>query len=110
MNEHDVNEHKEKKVHEPLFHITKRAAMPWYKAWAVRGISIILALVVCAVITVLLTGENPLAVYATMFRGAFGTTRRIWVLFQNVAILLCIAIAITPAFFNALMSVSISPS
>lgn len=72
--------------------------MPWYKAWAVRGIAIVLSLIACAVITVLLTGENPFEVYATMFRGAFGTTRRIWVLFQNVAILLCIALAITPAF------------
>lgn len=93
-----MNANNEKRVREPLIHITKRAAMPWYKAWSVRGAAILLALVVCALITVLLTGENPIAVYATMFKGAFGTSRRVWMLLQNLAVLLCISLAITPAF------------
>ena len=33
-----------------------------------------------------------------MFEGAFGTARRTWVLLQNLAILLCISLAVTPAF------------
>ena len=33
-----------------------------------------------------------------MFAGAFGTTRKIWILLQNLAILLCISLALTPAF------------
>ena len=82
----------------PLFHISKRKTLPWYGGWAIRGGAILLAMVVCAVVTTLLTGENPLAVYATMFEGAFGTQRRIWILLQNVAILLCISLAVTPAF------------
>lgn len=82
----------------PLFHISKRKALPWYGAWAIRGGAIVLALVVCAIVTTLLTGDNPLAVYATMLAGAFGTQRRIWILLQNTAILLCISLAVTPAF------------
>lgn len=82
----------------PLVHISKRKEMPWYKAWGVRAAAIILALAVCAVVTTLMTGENPFQVYGTMFEGAFGTTRKAWVLFQNLAILLCISLAVTPAF------------
>lgn len=82
----------------PLFHISKRKALPWYRAWAIRGAAIILALIVCAVVTTLFTGEDPIQVYITMFKGAFGTTRKIWILCQNIAILLCISLAVTPAF------------
>lgn len=87
-----------KQHHEPLFHITKRAAIPFWQSWIIRILSIVAALAVCAVVTVLLTGENPFAVYATMFEGAFGTKRRIWALMQNVAMLLCVSLAVTPAF------------
>ena len=55
-------------------------------------------LIVCAVVTTALTGENPLGVYETMFAGAFGTERKAWILGQNVAILLCVSLAVTPAF------------
>ncbi|MBQ7101875.1 MAG: ABC transporter permease, partial [Clostridia bacterium] len=51
-----------------------------------------------AAVTVLLTGENPIQVYATMIDGAIGTERRIWSLLQNTAMLLCISLAVTPAF------------
>ena len=87
-----------KKSNSPLFHITKRGAMPKYKAWGIRLAAIVLALIVCAVITTLTTGENPLQVYGTMFKGAFGSSRKAWVLGQNLAILLCISLAVTPAF------------
>jgi len=82
----------------PLVHITKRKALPWYYAWAIRLGAVVLALIVCALVTTLLTGYNPLQVYATMFAGAFGTVRKTWVLFQNIAILLCVSLALTPAF------------
>ena len=86
------------KTKEPLFHIAKRAALPWYLSWAIRIGAIVLALVVCAALTVFLTHENPLQVYATMFRGAFSTPRRIWNLLQSLAMLLCVSLALTPAF------------
>ena len=80
------------------FHISRRKELPWYRAWAIRGAAIVLALLVCALVTMLLTGEDPLRIYATMFAGAFGTARKAWVLGQNLAILLCISLAVTPAF------------
>ena len=82
----------------PLVHIVKRAALPWYGAWGIRALAILLALVACALVTTVTTGENPIAVYAAMIDGAFGTVRKTWITFQNVAILLCISLAVTPAF------------
>ena len=86
------------KVHEPLFHIIKRTAMPKWQSWVVRIVSVLAALVVCGVVTVLLTGEDPIQVYIKMVEGAIGTERRIWTLAQNTAMLLCVALAVTPAF------------
>ena len=81
-----------------LFHIAKRDALPWYQAALIRGCAILLALVVCALVTMLMTGENPFSIYATIFKGAFGTARKTWVTFQNLAVLLGISLAVTPAF------------
>ena len=81
-----------------VLHISKRDNLPWYKTWAIRGAAILLAAVVCGVVTAGLTGQNPLAVYRTMFDGAFGTKRKMWILGQNLAILLVVSLAVTPAF------------
>ena len=85
-------------VKEPLFHIVKRDSMPWYKAWSVRAVSVLGALIICAVLVTALTKENPFKIYKAMVDGAFGSERRIWMVLQELAILLCVALAITPAF------------
>ena len=79
-------------------HISKRTELPWYKAWTIRGAAILLALITCAVVTMLLTGENPIGIYVTIFEGAFGTARRTWITAQDLAILLGISLAVTLAF------------
>lgn len=86
------------KVHEPLFHIIKRSSMPKWQGWLIRILSVVAALVICGIVTVVLTGENPIQVYAKMVDGAIGTDRRLWALAQNTAMLLCVALAVTPAF------------
>lgn len=86
------------KLREPLFHIVKRSSMPQWKNWLIRIASIVAALIVCGIVTVLLTGENPIQVYIKMVDGAIGSERRIWMLLQNTAMLLCVALAVTPAF------------
>ena len=86
------------KAHTPLFHVSRRAALPWYGAWGIRAAALLIALLACALITNLITGLNPLEVYATIWQGSFGSARRTWVLFQNIAMLLCVSLAITPAF------------
>ena len=86
------------KTKEPLFHIVKRGEMPWYFGWGVRAVSIVLALVCCGVISTLVTSENPIQIYATIIEGSFGSSRKFMVLLQNIAMLLCVALALTPAF------------
>ncbi len=88
----------EKHIHEPLFHITKRSDIVWWKAWLIRLAAIVAALFVCAVVIVTITDYNPLQVYKTMIEGSFGSERKIWILLQNLAMLLCISLAVTPAF------------
>ncbi len=82
----------------PLIQISKRGELNWYQSWGIRLCAVLAALILCGIITTVTTGLNPVKVYATMFSGNFGTTRRIWVLLQNTAILLCMALAVTPAF------------
>ena len=82
----------------PLVHIVKRGNMPWYGAWGIRALAIVLALVACALVTTVTTGEDPIQVYAAMIDGAFGTARKTWITFQNMSVLLCISLAVTPAF------------
>ena len=81
-----------------LFHLSKRKELPWYAAWGIRAAAILLALVVCGFVTTAMTGENPIAIYKTMWEGAFGTSRRIWNTLQYLALLLCVSLAVTPAF------------
>ncbi len=87
-----------KQIKGPLVHIVKRGNMPWYGAWGIRALAIVLALVACALVTTVTTGENPIQVYAAMIDGAFGTARKTWITFQNMSVLLCISLAVTPAF------------
>lgn len=81
-----------------LFHISKREALPLPKALAIRLGIILLSLIFCGLVTMVLTGENPIGVYGTILDGAFGSSRRVGVTFRNVAILLGISLAVTPAF------------
>ena len=83
---------------EPFFHIVKRDALPWYQAVGIRAVAIVLALVLCGILTTITTGINPIEVYKSIFTGAFGTERKTWITLQNLSILLLIALALTPAF------------
>ncbi len=82
----------------PLFHIVKRSPMPWWKSWMYRALSVVLALIVCAVISLIFTGQDPLQIFRSIFNGTFGSARKMWVTGQNVAMLLVISLAVTPAF------------
>ncbi len=83
---------------EPLFHIVKRDALPLYQSIGIRAVAIVLALVLCGILTTITTGVDPIAVYKSIFAGAFGSERKTWITLQNLSILLLIALALTPAF------------
>ena len=81
-----------------MIHISKRGDVSPKKATAIKLAAIAIAVLLCCIITSLTTKENPAAVISAMFSGAFGTKRKLWVFLQNTAILLCISVAVTPAF------------
>lgn len=83
---------------EPLIHISKRGQLSSSRQLAIRLFAILLSLVFCGIVTLLVTGLNPLKVYGTMIQGCFGSARKTWILFQNLSILLIISLAVTPAF------------
>ncbi len=88
----------QKATHEPLIHITKRDFLPLKKAIAIRAIAVLAAFIISGVLVMILADANPIKIYATFFEGAFGSPRKITNLLHETAILLCIALALTPAF------------
>ena len=88
----------EVKTKEPLIRIIKRDRSSFgYKVW-VRAAAIILALVVDAVFIYSVTGLNPLSVYGVMLNGTFMTSIRFSWAMRDLVTLLCIGIALAPAF------------
>lgn len=83
---------------EPALHMSKRDSISMGKAWGIRLIAVLLSLIVCALVIVVLTKQNPLEVYLGIIDGAVGTSRRVWVTIRETLVLLCIAIGLTPAF------------
>ncbi len=83
---------------EPLFRVSKREELSLWRAWLIRICAILISLIVCAAVIYFLTKLNPIQVYEAIFEGALGTEKRTWVTLRDSLILLCIAVAITPAF------------
>ena len=82
---------------EPLAYISKRDNVSLTYRIVVRAVAIVLALIVCGIVTKVLTGDNPLSIYQTIVHGAVGKGRLL-VTIHDIAILLCISLAVTPAF------------
>lgn len=87
--------------------ISKRDHMPFLCACGVRLIAVLLALLLNALLIYAITKMNPIDVYKSMFRGVFGEPgsgkafweqRRFWMAMKELAMLLCISIALAPAF------------
>ena len=83
---------------EPLFRLSKNDGVPVRKAWCIRLLAIALSILVCAGLVVLLTDINPLEFFTEVIEGSFGSSRNFLKLLQEISILLCISLAVTPAF------------
>ena len=86
------------KKSEPLVRLSKRDDLAPWKAWGIRLAAVSLSILLCAGIVVLLTDINPIEFFSEMIDGSFGSTRKVFKMLQNLAILLCISLAVTPAF------------
>lgn len=91
------------KQRDPLFHIVKRDDMPTWKAWLVRGITILIGFLLVGFLSMAITEKSFGETYQIIFSGVFGRlfegrTTMLWKYLQEIAILLCLALALTPAF------------
>jgi len=88
------------KKHTPLLHIVKRdqGNLTWQYKLLIRAIAIALALLVSGLLITALADTDPIKVYKSMISGVFGTERRRWNAAQGMAMLLCVSLAVTPAF------------
>ena len=94
---HETEVKREEK-REPLFHIEKNASFSVSRSIRIRVASIFLSLIFCGLLTTILTGVSPVDFYGKMLFGAFGTGDNFLVTVQRLSFLLCISLAVTPAF------------
>ncbi|MCQ2409314.1 MAG: ABC transporter permease [Clostridia bacterium] len=87
-----------KTTHEPLLHLTKRTEFPKWKAMLLRLAAFVVSVFVCAVVTSLITDKSLGYFFKHFFEGIFGTSRNTWNTFHDTALLLLVALAVTPCF------------
>ena len=83
---------------EPFLRIAKRDGLPLWRAWGVRILAVILALLVNAAFIYSVTGLDPLAVYKVMWDGSFKSFYSFITTMRDTVMLLCIGVALAPAF------------
>ena len=84
--------------HEPAVRMVKRDTIPTWKAWGIRLLAVVLALLLSGLFIFAVTKLNPVAVYRGMFEGAFGSERNTWVTIRDAMMLLCVGVGLAPAF------------
>ena len=94
---------------EPLVRLVKRDSLPVWKIIIIYAVAIIASLLISSFICSFFSPtnkslldvfvkRNPIAFFTSLFEGAFGSPRKIWLLFQDVALLLGVSVALVPAF------------
>lgn len=88
-----------KHVKEPLIHLTRRLNVSAKYAWAIRIGAFILSILACAIVSVCLSKDVTFGIFFKyLFKGAFGTGRMVETLLREMAVLLLLALAVTPCF------------
>ena len=89
----------EKHTHkEPLLRISKKDDPSFFQRSLVILLSVACALLVSALFINFVTKLDPISVYVSMFKGAFGTSRRTWITIRDTCLLLLISVSLAPAF------------
>ncbi len=88
---------------EPIFHVVKRDDMSALKAWLIRVATILISFLIVGVLSMMVSEKSLGETYRIMFVGVFGrlfagNTTMLWKYLQEIAILLSLALALTPAF------------
>ena len=88
----------------PLIHLSRRIGISPAKAWGIRILAFAVGMIACGIAAFLLIEKlqkDPGKIgefYYTFIRGSFTSSRKVWKFMKNVAILLGISLALTPAF------------
>ncbi|MBQ7337583.1 MAG: ABC transporter permease [Clostridia bacterium] len=64
----------------------------------IRVAAVLAALLLCSILSIFLIDANPFDFVKTLVDGTFGSVRRLWKFAKDSAVLLCISLAVTPAF------------
>lgn len=88
----------EKTKRDPLFHVSKKDEPGFLAKTVTLLIAVFCALLVSALFIYFVTGLDPISVYISMFKGAFGTIRRTWITVRDTCLLLLISVSLAPAF------------
>ena len=97
-----VKKHAEGK--EPLVHLSKRDSISPARSWIIRLCAVLLGFLICGAAAFILIEklqQHPERIgdfYYAFIKGAFGTSRKFWKFLRSLAVLLCISLALTPAF------------
>ncbi len=87
-------------VKEPLFRIAKRTDISKKQSMMIRAISVLIAMLLSGIAVIIITSGRVSfsEVYTEMWSGAFGTMRRFKILIRDTTALLCLGVALAPAF------------
>ncbi len=85
---------------EPLFRVIKRGSASRSKGYAafVRALAIILGFLLCGIICSIIFKAGFFSIYKEMFKGVFGTKRKVWTAIKDLCLLLCVGLALAPVF------------
>jgi simple sugar transport system permease protein len=84
---------------EPLFHVAKRDNLKTRYKVLIYLIAIIGALAIGSIIcTIIAPRGNPIEFFSSLFKGALGSERKIFKFLKDMALLLCVSMALVPAF------------
>jgi simple sugar transport system permease protein len=84
---------------EPLFHVVKRHTIPFWQAMLIRAGAVLIAILFCSILSmILIDGANPGNFLETLIDATLGTPRKLWKFAKDASVLLCISLAVTPAF------------
>jgi|GEM_PF-5928 len=85
-------------VSQPLIRLVKRDNSGLVRQIIIYGVTILTSLILGSIMLSLIGGTDPFTVIGNLFKGTFGTQRRVQVLFRDFALLLGVSAAIVPAF------------
>ena len=80
-----------------IVHVSKRADIEVWKKVVLQVSAGVIALLLCGIISQIV-GGNIGSYFKELFKGCFGSQRRILNLFESMALLLLVSLAVTPAF------------